>query len=139
MTSMFGYLSLIIIVQWGHFCSQEIPPTPGQPVKEPMFIPVAVGLLDSTGKDIPLSTVYHDGTLQSVSSNGQSGCTTILRVTKVVWNFSFDIFFLTRLLRWFYLLCLASFSIIYHNMWIIRDCNFHPYSSPREKKVSFGS
>lgn len=73
--------------------SQEIPPTPGQPVKEPMFIPVAVGLLDSTGKDIPLSTVYHDGTLQSVSSNGQSGCTTILRVTKKEEEFVFtDIF-----------------------------------------------
>ncbi|MCH83311.1 aminopeptidase N-like [Trifolium medium] len=52
--------------------SQEIPPTPGQSVKEPMFIPIAVGLLDSTGKDIPLSSIYHDGALQSVSSNDQS-------------------------------------------------------------------
>ncbi|XP_020216415.1 puromycin-sensitive aminopeptidase isoform X3 [Cajanus cajan] len=73
--------------------SQEIPPTPGQSVKEPMFIPVAVGLLDSTGKDIPLSTVYHDGTLQSVSSNDQSVSTTILRVTKKEEEFVFtDIF-----------------------------------------------
>ena len=68
---------------WGRFCSQEIPPTPGQPVKEPMFIPVAVGLLDSTGKDIPLSTIYHNGTLQFVSSNDKLAYTTVLRVTKV--------------------------------------------------------
>ncbi|PNY04914.1 aminopeptidase N [Trifolium pratense] len=63
--------------------SQEIPPTPGQSVKEPMFIPIAVGLLDSTGKDIPLSSIYHNGALQPVSSNDESVTTTILRVTKV--------------------------------------------------------
>ncbi|OMO86030.1 Peptidase M1, alanine aminopeptidase/leukotriene A4 hydrolase [Corchorus capsularis] len=65
--------------------SQEVAPTPGQPVKEPMFIPVAVGLLDSsTGKDIPLSSVYHDGTLlQSISSNNiQPLFSTVLRLTK---------------------------------------------------------
>lgn len=73
--------------------SQEIPPTPGQSVKEPMFIPIAVGLLDSTGKDIPLSSIYHDGALQSVSSNDQSVSTTILRVTKKEEEFVFtDIF-----------------------------------------------
>jgi aminopeptidase N len=67
----------------GAFHSQEVPVTPGQPLKEPMFIPVAVGLLDSTGKDIPLSSVYHDGTLQSVTSNDHPVYTTVLRVTKV--------------------------------------------------------
>ncbi|KAK7358602.1 hypothetical protein VNO77_00536 [Canavalia gladiata] len=73
--------------------SQQIPPTPGQSVKEPMFIPVAVGLLDSTGKDIPLSTVNHNGTQQSVSSNDQSVSTTVLRVTKKEEEFVFtDIF-----------------------------------------------
>ncbi|KAF5478236.1 hypothetical protein F2P56_004816 [Juglans regia] len=73
--------------------SQEVPPTPGQPVKEPMFIPVAVGLLDSTGKEIPLSSVYHDGTLQSVASNNQPVYTTVLRVTKKEEEFLFsDIF-----------------------------------------------
>ncbi|MCI5851966.1 MAG: aminopeptidase N [Sutterellaceae bacterium] len=34
--------------------SQNTPPTPGQPVKRPFVIPLAVGLLDSSGKDIPL-------------------------------------------------------------------------------------
>lgn len=66
------------------FFSQDVPPTPGQPVKEPMFIPVAVGLLDSNGKDMPLTSVYHEGLLQAVTSNGQPVSTTVLRVTKVV-------------------------------------------------------
>ncbi|KAM7491420.1 hypothetical protein LguiA_034341 [Lonicera macranthoides] len=62
--------------------SQEVPPTPGQPSKEPMFIPVAMGLLDSSGKDMALSSVYHDGKLESLESNGQPVNTTVLRVTK---------------------------------------------------------
>lgn len=66
------------------FFSQDVPPTPGQPVKEPMFMPVAVGLLDSNGKDMPLTSVYHEGLLQTVTSNGQPVSTTVLRVTKVV-------------------------------------------------------
>ncbi len=33
---------------------QFCPPTPGQPVKLPMHIPVAVGLLDAQGEDLPL-------------------------------------------------------------------------------------
>ncbi|XP_016716134.2 puromycin-sensitive aminopeptidase isoform X1 [Gossypium hirsutum] len=73
--------------------SQEVPPTPGQPVKEPMFIPVAVGLLDSSGKDMILSSVYHNGTLQSVASNNQPVLSTVLRVTKKEEEFVFcDIF-----------------------------------------------
>ncbi|CAI8599724.1 unnamed protein product [Vicia faba] len=73
--------------------SQEIPPTPGQSVKEPTLIPIAVGLLDSNGKDIPLSSIYHNGALQPVSSSGQSVSTTVLRVTKKEEEFVFtDIF-----------------------------------------------
>ena len=34
---------------------QSCPPTPGQPDKLPMHIPVAVGLLDAHGRDIPLT------------------------------------------------------------------------------------
>ncbi|KAI4315434.1 hypothetical protein L6164_028246 [Bauhinia variegata] len=55
-----------------------------------MFIPMAVALLDSTGKGIPLSTIYHDGTLQSVSSNDQPVYTTILRITKKEEEFVFS-------------------------------------------------
>uniref|UniRef100_A0A5B7BA96 Puromycin-sensitive aminopeptidase n=1 Tax=Davidia involucrata TaxID=16924 RepID=A0A5B7BA96_DAVIN len=70
--------------------SQEVPPTPGQPVKEPMFIPVAMGLLDSSGKDMPLSTLYHDGKLESVALNDQPVYTTVLRVTKKEEEFIFS-------------------------------------------------
>jgi aminopeptidase N len=34
--------------------SQQTPPTPRQPTKEPFFIPLTVGLLDSQGQDLPL-------------------------------------------------------------------------------------
>ncbi|HEX3710020.1 MAG TPA: aminopeptidase N [Pseudolabrys sp.] len=36
-------------------CRQSIPPTPGQATKEPMVIPLGVGLLGSDGADLPLS------------------------------------------------------------------------------------
>ena len=64
------------------FSSHEIPLTPGQPTKEPTLIPVVIGLPDSSGKDITLSSVYRDGTLQTISSSS-----TILRVTKVSQEF----------------------------------------------------
>lgn len=65
------------------FYSQHVPPTPGQPVKEPMFIPIEIGLLDSSGKDMPLSSIYHDGTLHSLTNTGGPVNSTVLRVTKV--------------------------------------------------------
>ncbi|GAB4834431.1 hypothetical protein Ancab_032687 [Ancistrocladus abbreviatus] len=64
---------------------QEVPPTAGQPVKELMFIPESVGLLDSKGKDMSFSSLYHDGKLQSVT-----GYTTVLRVTKKEEEFVFS-------------------------------------------------
>ncbi|GKA06819.1 puromycin-sensitive aminopeptidase isoform X2 [Tanacetum coccineum] len=70
--------------------SQTVPPTPGQLVKEPMFIPVAAGLLDSSGKDMPLSSIYHDGKLETVTSGGQPVYTTVLRVTKGEEEFVFN-------------------------------------------------
>ncbi|WCJ26310.1 Puromycin-sensitive aminopeptidase [Euphorbia peplus] len=69
--------------------SQEVPPTPGQPAKDPMFIPVAFGLLDSSGKDIPLSSLYHDGALKSIANNDKPVCTTVLRITKKEEEFVF--------------------------------------------------
>ncbi|KAK8956179.1 hypothetical protein KSP40_PGU009946 [Platanthera guangdongensis] len=70
--------------------SQEVPPTPGQPEKEPMFIPVVVGLLNSSGKDLPLSTVYHEGLLEIISTNEQPVFTTVLKVTKKEEEFVFS-------------------------------------------------
>ncbi len=49
---------------------QETPPTPGQPSKEPLVIPVAVGLLNRDGKEVVP--------------------TTILELTKVTQSFAFD-------------------------------------------------
>jgi aminopeptidase N len=34
--------------------AQTVPPTPGQPVKEPMTIPLALGLVGQDGRDLPL-------------------------------------------------------------------------------------
>ena len=34
--------------------TQTVPPTPGQPVKEPMVIPLAIGLVGRDGHDLPL-------------------------------------------------------------------------------------
>jgi aminopeptidase N len=36
-------------------CKQSVPPTPGQPTKEPMVIPLALGLVGKDGRDLPLS------------------------------------------------------------------------------------
>src|ERR1043166_7318136 len=35
--------------------AQTVPPTPGQPVKEPMTIPLAFGLVGPDGRDLPLA------------------------------------------------------------------------------------
>jgi aminopeptidase N len=40
--------------------AQIVPPTPGQPVKEPMVIPLVLGLVGADGRDLPL--VLADGT-----------------------------------------------------------------------------
>ena len=36
-------------------CKQSLAPTPGQPVKEPMVIPLALGLVGKDGRDLPLA------------------------------------------------------------------------------------
>ncbi len=35
--------------------TQTVPPTPGQPVKQPMLIPLALGLVGADGRDLPLT------------------------------------------------------------------------------------
>ncbi len=42
---------------------QTVPPTPGQPAKEPMVIPLALGLVGRDGRDLPL-TLAAGGTLE---------------------------------------------------------------------------
>ena len=54
---------------------QATPPTPRQPVKEPMTIPLAVALLDSNGREMPL--VMTDG------STPERGVLTLTKPTEV--------------------------------------------------------
>jgi aminopeptidase N len=39
-------------------CRQTIPPTPGQPSKEPMVIPLSLGLVGRDGRDLPLKSSH---------------------------------------------------------------------------------
>ncbi|KAF9619346.1 hypothetical protein IFM89_006533 [Coptis chinensis] len=73
----------IIVGAFG-FVIQEVPPTPGQQVKVPMFIPLAVGLLDSNGKGIPLMSVYHEGLLESLTPNAHPVDIVVLQVKKPI-------------------------------------------------------
>jgi aminopeptidase N len=55
---------------------QNTPPTPGQPEKKPMHIPLAVGLIDPEGHDVPLD---------------RSGATTrVLDLTEAEQSFTFE-------------------------------------------------
>ncbi len=60
--------------------TQHIPPTPDQPEKGPMHIPIAVGLLDSNGKDLPLQ-------LKGESNPG--GTTRVLNLREWTQRFEF--------------------------------------------------
>jgi aminopeptidase N len=35
-------------------CQQTVPPTPGQPTKQPMVVPLSLGLVGKAGRDLPL-------------------------------------------------------------------------------------
>jgi aminopeptidase N len=64
--------------------SQSCPPTPGQDNKLPFHIPIAVGLLDSSGKDIPL---HLDGLTQPQGGNAPT--TMVLELTEEKQTFRF--------------------------------------------------
>ena len=57
--------------------SQTIPPTPGQPKKEPMVIPLALGLVGKNGDDLPLLL------------NGEPLDRSVLELTRPAQNFLF--------------------------------------------------
>jgi aminopeptidase N len=61
---------------------QSCPPTPGQPGKKPFHIPVAVGLLDRRGNDMPLY-------LRDAGSAGQGAATRVLELTEACQTFTF--------------------------------------------------
>ncbi|HEY4317023.1 MAG TPA: aminopeptidase N [Herbaspirillum sp.] len=62
--------------------TQSCPPTPGQAHKEPFHIPVALGLLDSDGRDMPLR-------LQGETSGANRGGARVLELTETRHTFTF--------------------------------------------------
>jgi aminopeptidase N len=59
--------------------TQTVPPTPGQPSKEPMLIPLAVGLVGRDGRDLPLQL-----------AGGGKVKGSVLQLTKSVETFVFE-------------------------------------------------
>ncbi len=59
---------------------QSTPPTPGQPDKLPMHIPLAVGLIDAAGREIPL---------QVAGESAPAGTDRVLSVTRPEERFAF--------------------------------------------------
>ncbi|KAL4441019.1 hypothetical protein ABPG77_010450 [Micractinium sp. CCAP 211/92] len=59
---------------------QETPPTPGQPTKVPLLIPVRMGLLGHDGKELPLK----------LRGGADLGTETVLRVTEAEQEFVFE-------------------------------------------------
>ncbi|KAH7440983.1 hypothetical protein KP509_03G019600 [Ceratopteris richardii] len=71
-------------------CRQEIPPTPGQPTKEPMLIPLALGLVSPKGKDLAVTSVHDGESLKFLKDEHGNGVTTVvLRVEKAEQEFVF--------------------------------------------------
>jgi aminopeptidase N len=60
--------------------SQMIPGTPGQPAKEPMLIPISIGLIDQKGVDLPL-------TLAGESACQDTTRTLLLTEESMSWTF----------------------------------------------------
>ncbi|HYD95250.1 MAG TPA: aminopeptidase N [Noviherbaspirillum sp.] len=61
--------------------TQSCPPTPGQAVKQPFHIPVAIGLLDGAGRDMPLR-------LEGAGA-GEAPTTLVLELTQASQTFRF--------------------------------------------------
>ncbi len=64
-------------------CAQQTPPTPGQADKQPVMIPLAVGLLGANGRDLPLTLTQGDGKLSA------DGTTAVLRMSTAEATFVF--------------------------------------------------
>ncbi len=67
--------------------AQSCPPTPGQPDKLPMHIPVAVGLLDAHGHDLPL--MLSDANAPDEVPVHAAPTTLVLELTETTQSFSF--------------------------------------------------
>lgn len=71
--------------------TQSCPATPGQPKKLPFHIPVAVGLLDAAGRDMPLQVTEDSGqeTVKPTASKKTHPTALVLEVTKAKQTFRF--------------------------------------------------
>ena len=76
--------------------SQSCPPTPGQSKKQPFHIPIAVGLLDSGGNDMPLHLEGCDGKRNDSNDSDEGGqggdapTTMVLELTQQKQTFVFN-------------------------------------------------
>ncbi|MBK8321335.1 MAG: aminopeptidase N [Betaproteobacteria bacterium] len=68
---------------------QSCPPTPGQPVKLPFHIPVAVGLVDTQGHDLPLRLAGEDTAFDRADPK-TGEITRILALREAVHTFVFE-------------------------------------------------
>jgi len=62
--------------------AQSCAPTPGQPAKQPFHIPVALGLLDSAGRELPLR-------LEGAPAGAAAPTTLVLELTEATQTFRF--------------------------------------------------
>ncbi|GFH14567.1 uncharacterized protein HaLaN_10648 [Haematococcus lacustris] len=69
-----------------HYRMQSTPPTPGQPDKQPVLIPLAVGLLGPDGHDLPL----HLRGAPSPAVASAEGHTAVLRLEEAEQEFVFE-------------------------------------------------
>ncbi|MCB1647702.1 MAG: DUF3458 domain-containing protein, partial [Pseudomonadales bacterium] len=67
--------------------NQSCPPTPGQPEKLPNHMPVAVGLLDASGNDMPLN--IDSGSVAHIHTEGEAA-TAILDLREAEQRFVFE-------------------------------------------------
>ena len=69
--------------------SQHTPATPGQPDKQPLVIPVRLGLLSAEdGRDLPLHLQSAPGSASSPSGGGATTCTALLTEAQASFTFT---------------------------------------------------
>lgn len=69
--------------------TQSCPVTPGQDSKQPFHIPVAVGLLDSRGRDLPLTLCEQPKSGAQSSESREDAHTLVLELTQATQTFRF--------------------------------------------------
>jgi len=81
-TTIYDSAAQTLTLELEQFC----PPTPGQPLKQPMHIPVAVGLLNADGRDVPLQLESAGGSANHAHS---LPTTIVLELTQSKQSFTF--------------------------------------------------